>query len=56
MKPSDNAESVQRLRDLAVAVLEDAKAQDLQVFIHILDQGFKGFEARIVLQGFATQS
>ena len=32
LNPSDNAESVQRLRDLAVAVLEDAKAQDLQVF------------------------
>ena len=32
MKSADNAESVQRLRDLAVAVLEDAKAQDLQVF------------------------
>lgn len=32
LNPSDNAESVQRLRDLAIAVLEDAKAQDLQVF------------------------
>jgi ribosome-associated protein len=32
LNSSDTAESVQRLRDLAIAVLEDAKAQDLQVF------------------------
>lgn len=32
MNPTDTDESATRLRDLALAVLDDAKAQDVQVF------------------------